>query len=310
MDQNVPVLVLGTAQLGMHYGIANRRGVLSKEEAEKVISAAQAEGITDFDTAHAYGESEARLGDALASHKDVRIITKLSPLDHLNDGAPVEDVVNAAKASVAKSLKSLKRGRLQVLLLHRARHLHAMGGAVWDCLLKLRDEQRIGTLGISVQDPAELRVALSFRDVKHIQVPLNLLDWRFRDPALVTRLSLRPDVTIHARSALLQGLLGMKDLARWPRIGGFDAPGLIATLNELVAQFERRSIPDLCFAYVRAQRFVHGVVVGAESVEQVRANAALFKAAPLTPEQVAHVDQVVPKLPEAVLNPALWPQAA
>ena len=40
-------------------------------------------GITKFDTARAYGDSEERLGEALVARKSARTITKLSPLADL-----------------------------------------------------------------------------------------------------------------------------------------------------------------------------------------------------------------------------------
>ncbi len=62
---SVPRLVAGTAQLGMRYGIANRAGPPSQSRATEVIEAALDCRIRFFDTAQAYGTSEAFLGDAL-----------------------------------------------------------------------------------------------------------------------------------------------------------------------------------------------------------------------------------------------------
>ena len=77
---STPALVLGTAQLGMAYGIANQAGAPTTQIANALVARALALGITTFDTARAYGLSENRLGEALAGHDDVTIITKLAPL--------------------------------------------------------------------------------------------------------------------------------------------------------------------------------------------------------------------------------------
>ena len=44
-------LVLGTAQFGLHYGIANRAGQVSKEETGRILKRAEEAGIDTLDTA-------------------------------------------------------------------------------------------------------------------------------------------------------------------------------------------------------------------------------------------------------------------
>ncbi len=78
--EQIPVLALGTAQLGLDYGVANRGGKLSAETVDAVVAEALRQGVRCFDTAQAYGESEARLGANLARHGGaVTIVSKLSP---------------------------------------------------------------------------------------------------------------------------------------------------------------------------------------------------------------------------------------
>ena len=48
-------LVLGTAQLGMKYGVANTLGQPSTHVSQKIIDTAVEQGIVCFDTAVAYG---------------------------------------------------------------------------------------------------------------------------------------------------------------------------------------------------------------------------------------------------------------
>ncbi|MDP9263469.1 MAG: cytidylyltransferase, partial [Acidobacteriota bacterium] len=53
---------LGTAQLGMPYGIANQQGMPSESDGFAIIRTAVASGVTSADTARGYGEAERRLG--------------------------------------------------------------------------------------------------------------------------------------------------------------------------------------------------------------------------------------------------------
>ncbi len=56
-------LALGTVQFGMNYGLTNEFGQVSTLEAQAIINFAQQHGMDTLDTAVAYGDSEAVLGD-------------------------------------------------------------------------------------------------------------------------------------------------------------------------------------------------------------------------------------------------------
>ena len=68
-------LALGTAQFGSAYGIANQSGRVSREEVKEIITLARLNFIDTLDTAIAYGESEACLGEVGVD--DFMVITKL-----------------------------------------------------------------------------------------------------------------------------------------------------------------------------------------------------------------------------------------
>src|SRR5438552_4624627 len=72
-------LALGTAQLGMQYGVANRTGQPDLEVATRIVSTARQAGIRYFDTAQAYGKSETVLGSVFQriGTGDVAVVTKL-----------------------------------------------------------------------------------------------------------------------------------------------------------------------------------------------------------------------------------------
>lgn len=305
-DASLPAFVLGTAQIGMAYGVANRGGAPDDASATALIAHARAVGIGTFDTARAYGESERRLGHALAGDTAARIITKLDPLSTLSPTASFNEVESAVRESLRLSRAALGRERLDTLLLHRADHLAAWDGAVWDILTGEQERGGIGTLGVSVQSPDELKAALYHADVRHLQLPFNLLDWRWHQPDLLELLSARTDVVIHARSIFLQGLLAAEEPALWPKVPGLDASGVVQALGALAETLGRESPADLCVAYARATPFLDGLVIGLDSEAQLVANAALFEKAPLDPDEAIFVERFFPNMPETLLNPALW----
>lgn len=308
-DRPVPKLVFGAAQLGSAYGIANKTGQPDWKTAQELLKIAIANGVIHIDTARAYGNSEAVIGGALKSGWEgrARIITKLSPMPAC-PGDATAAVVNAfVDASVFQSCASLGVRKIDVLMLHRASHLFEWGGAVWHRLLAHQASGLIGDLGVSVQGPDELSVALKHPEIRYIQMPFNLLDWRWAAiiPELLAARALR-GVTVHVRSALLQGLLPSRDAALWRQANVDSSEAVIGWLEQQVARCRRKNVADLCLGYANAQAWVDGVAIGMESMAQLHDNIEIFSRLALTDEQAANIDMTRPRLSEATLNPALW----
>jgi aryl-alcohol dehydrogenase-like predicted oxidoreductase len=299
-------LVMGSAQLGLDYGAANRTGKPAHEAALQLVRRGADRGIVTFDTARAYGDAEERLGEALYGRKNARAVTKLAPLGDLPSGAPAEAVRAAVDASIEQSRAALRRTTLDCVLLHRAQHLTAYEGAVWARLKEHLTSGRIAALGVSVQSPAEAHEALRDRAVTHIQLPFNLFDWRWRETGVIAALRSRPEVTVHARSVFLQGVLIADDPRVWQRVFGADALRLIGWINETARAFGRDGAGDLALAYARGQDWIDGVVVGQETEHQLDENLRLCTRPPLAREDCAIVEARAPRVPETVLDPAQW----
>ena len=127
-------LSLGTVQLGMDYGIANREGKPSVQKACDILSAVIDGGINCFDTALAYGESEKILGECI--NKEVYIISKISS----NEFGRIE-------AEVKASLHKLKQKRLFGLLLHDSRILSSWSSRESEKIARLKESGLIKHFG-------------------------------------------------------------------------------------------------------------------------------------------------------------------
>lgn len=310
MKNDVSKLVLGTVQIGACYGAANVTGMPSAERAIRLLRRAHLSGIAAFDTARGYGEAEERIGAAFDDDDAPATITKLDPLNTLSDDATEAQAEAAVEASVNTSLMNLKRARLDTLLLHRARHLTSHNGAVWKRLVRLQKAGVIGKLGVSVQSPLEAFAALNVPEVAHVQLPFNLLDQRWRHQGVIETLRSRKDVTVHVRSIYLQGILAAENPAIWPKVHGVDAEGTLYMLDTLAQLYGRISIADLCLAYVRGQDWIDAIVIGMETEEQLDRNLAMFDGAAMTADEIASLEPRLPCFPNALVNPALWPERA
>ena len=297
--------VLGTAQLGLAYGRTNAVGNLSDEAALDLLEAAYASGVREIDTARAYGLSEQRIGEFVRAHgvRDLRILTKLSPLQDLTPEAGEADVASTVRQSLETSLANLHLDRLPVLMLHRPDHADAFGGAVLRELRRWREKGAIVALGASVNVPKELAQVMTHRDFEHIQLPYNLLDRRW--PA-----ALEKDAAgraFHVRSVFLQGLLANPQTAAWPDVPGYEPAALARSLEIAAERLKRRGVRDLAVAYVRGQAWIGGCVVGVERPEQLAENLRLFEQPPLTADEIALVREALPPVPSSLVEPWTWP---
>jgi spore coat polysaccharide biosynthesis protein SpsF len=301
-------LVLGGAQFGMSYGIANRAGKPGDDELHAILGLAEAAGVAHIDTAAGYGDSEHRIGSALSADSPLGIVTKLPP--HLTDGEPTtSEVAQRVHVAIDRSLWLLRRSRLDAVLLHRFEHFAAAEGIIWRTLRSLQAEGKIGRIGASVYRPDELSAVLAHPEVGQVQIPFNILDRRWLEPDIQRAIAARPDVILHGRSALLQGLLTIDDPLQWPIADSDLARRCIAGLQTAATSLGRDGVADLCFAYARAQPWLAGVVVGAETAAQMAENLRLFRTPALTPAEAEAVAGSLPApLPEQLLNPALWPR--
>jgi aryl-alcohol dehydrogenase-like predicted oxidoreductase len=275
-------LVLGTAQLGGAYGIANRTGAPGPAAIVRILAAARELGITHLDTARAYGESEQRIG---AVEHGLSVITKVAP------GASVRASVDASRAALRPA------GPLTVLL-HRA----ADAADGWAELRRCLTTGEADRIGVSVQSPEELRRVLDLPGLGYVQLPCNILDRRWLD----VDLSGRSDLVVTVRSAYLQGLLVAGAAVTWPNLPGPDRDAVVATLDKLAADLGRQGRADLCLAYLLSLPWVTSLVVGAETEQQLRANAALIDREPLTESEREQVLGALPEMPVELLDPSRW----
>ncbi len=308
LRQGIPesVVALGTVQLGLDYGIANQDGQPTEATAVEIVRTALSHGVNWIDTARAYGEAESCVGLALAAgwHARTRVVTKLGPLGGLPEVADAAWVDAEVDASLFRSAHELGQKVLDVVLLHRWSHRFGHAERIWQRLLDYRKSGFIKELGASLYAPTDAKEALADPDIRHLQIPFNLLDHRWLAPELQQALASRPDVRIHVRSVFLQGLL-LHDAALWPAWDD-DASVRLRRIDDLVQQLKRRDRADLCMAYVLGHSWVDSIVLGMETTEQLRCNLALACQRPLTPDQCKLVTEALAGAPERLLNPSKW----
>jgi len=298
-------LTLGTVQVGMRYGIANRTSGYDEADARALIARAVELGIDAFDTARAYGEAERRLGDALSAcgATGARVVTKVRPLGADADGAPASVVAALVDSSVLRSCSALRRRSVDALLLHDAADAKRAGGAALDRAIELRGAGITQEVGASVYDPDAAIQCLADPRITRLQLPFNALDSRWLEPAFSDAVRARPDVRIDVRSVFLQGLLLAP--SAWPSWAEC-ADRVNEGLDRAVRELGRSSRADLCLAYVQGIPWVSSAVVGVDGIAQLEELAEAAGRPALTAEEADAVRAAVGEVPERVIDPRRW----
>lgn len=248
-------LVLGTAQLGLDYGITNRNGRPTNVEAISLLEVAISSGITTLDTANAYGDSEDRLGELGYSEK-FRIISKFL-------------CIESQGFDINQQLKRLKLSTIDAMLFHNASQIASRTGREHlDKLRSLKSQGLVKKIGFSAYQIEEIEQALKyFSDLDIIQVPGNALDFRILDSSVLKDLASR-GVEIHVRSVFLQGLL----------LGDADSisesqHSILTNTLEVVrykAKSSNQSVMQFLLNQIRNHPNVTSVVIGASTAYELR----------------------------------------
>jgi len=253
-------LALGTVQFGIPYGIANKSGQVSHQEAQSMLDVASVSGVDTLDTAVAYGESELRLG--VIGVVGFKIVTKLPALP-----LGVVDVDAWTLNHITKSLERLKVSSLYGLLLHRADQLlERRGGELYRSMVRMKHLGLVQKIGISIYSPRELDLIVPLYSLDLVQAPFNLIDRRLRSSGWMARLK-DCGVEVHVRSVFLQGLLLMdcKELPpkflRWSH--------LWSTWNEWIVDGDIARV-NACLGFALAQPEIDRIVVGTDNLTQLK----------------------------------------
>lgn len=282
-------LALGTVQFGLAYGVANKDGAVSPNEACSILDEAVAIGIDTLDTAVGYGESEAVLGRLDAGR--FRVVSKLPGLP-----ADVVNVEQWVRSQLAGSRQRLRMARLDGMLLHRPSDLLGpQGQTLYTSLLRLREDGLVGKIGVSVYGPAELEALFADYDFDLVQAPLNIIDTRLVDSGWSDRLATR-GIELHTRSVFLQGLLLMSPSERPKRFARFSH---IWKCWDGWLQENELSPLQACLRYANSQQGVSKIVIGVDSCLQLQdiaiATTGVLATLPAWPD----IDPIL-------INPSTW----
>jgi predicted aldo/keto reductase-like oxidoreductase len=213
---------------------------LSRDEAVKVLQHAYERGITFYDTANAYADSEEKIGCAFDGMREkVIIATKTLKRD-----------AQSAKLDIENSLRMLRTDYIDLFQLHQIAQedewnaVTAPGGAM-EAAIKARDEGKIRFIGVSSHN-----VSMAVKLVKtglfsSVQFPFNFIEDAAKVELHTTANQLNMGILAmkpFAGGMIDNAKIAFKFLRQYPDvtpIPGFDS---IDTVDEVVSFYQHQNV--------------------------------------------------------------------
>ena len=246
-------LIIGTAQLGFNYGIANQNKKITEKQSMKFLEYCIENYFTSFDTASDYA-SEKILGSFIKKNniKNINISTKIPSLKLIHCNKKLDFI----KSTIESSLKKLNVNNLDTVLFHDENDFF---------FFKSHDLQihnifkslKVKNLGFSIYSRKIFNSMNKNKYIKSIQIPINIVNKDFW--------SIKSNKKIIGRSIFLQGILIKSNLNTKNRI-------LRDFNKKLFNLADQRKIDlySLCLKYVLKKSEINKLVIGFDNIEQLK----------------------------------------
>jgi len=256
-------------------------GGIDIEQVKEMVDLFLDAGYTYFDTARAYGDSEAAIKEALVDRyprESFQLATKLAPW---LGAKTVDDVHGMFETSLANT----GAGYFDFYLLHnlgeeRTRVFDQLD--VWSYAAELKEKGLVKHLGFSMHDKADVLDAILDEhgdQVEFVQLQVNWADWE--NPSVQSRACLEACTKHDKPVVIMEPVKG----------------GMLANPAEPVARVFQEADPDASFAswalrFAVSQPGLITVLSGMSSVDQMKDNLAVMKDfKPLGAQELAVIDK-------------------
>jgi aryl-alcohol dehydrogenase-like predicted oxidoreductase len=268
----VSALGLGCGQIG-----AAR---LSETEVERLLDLALDLGLTLFDTARGYGQSEARLGRCLTPHRQQVVLS--TKVGYGVSGHP-DWTYGAVAAGVDDALRTLRTDCIDIVHLHSCPLETLRQDGVIRALEDARQAGKIRAAAYSGENEA-LAYALETGRFQSLQTSVNLADQRDLD------------IVVPRAQAAGLGLIAKRPVANAPwrfaeRPYGHYAEEYWYRWQAMNLDPLELTWQELALRFAAFQPGVHACIVGTADPEHLRENAAIIARGPLPADQVAAIRQ-------------------
>jgi spore coat polysaccharide biosynthesis protein SpsF len=289
-------ICIGTATLGMNYGIMNKSGQFRVDDFTKVLDEADKLVIEFIDTAKQYGRSETLLANLIDSRKkEYNIIGKFSGQKNYP-----KKQSNILIDEAIKSLDSLGIKSFYAYLLHDTSDMY--DEKILEELRSLKGSGRTKYIGVSIYSNDEALYALDHNDIDLIQVKFNLFDQTLEEIDFFS-LAEKKGKKVFIRSIFLQGVL-LSDISNLPdKLSGLKK--YLIKLDELADKFSLNRMYIALF-FVLMKPSIDGVIIGIDNFEQFIQIVNTIKTIKINNELYATLRREFGKLELTETDPRKW----
>ena len=294
-----PKLCIGSAQFGLDYGITNKKGKVELTEVKEILKYSSDNNISLIDTAQEYGDSEEVIGNSLPEENSFKIISKIS----LKNNKRFElNHIKLWEISLKKSLKKLRKNKLEALLLHSQNDLQKPGSRhLINWLSSLKERGIVDKIGLSIYEKNNL-IGINRDFIDIVQVPVSIYDQRLIQNQTINKLR-NEGYQIYARSIYLQGLI-LKSSLEWPNWIKKETIKHHQNLEKF-ADLNNLKLIDLAIEFIKSQEMIEAAIFGICSLKELKELNKSWRKEIKLDENIWeqwNLNDI------KVLNPMLWPK--
>ena len=278
MPNDLPTATLGRTGIevkrlgfgGMALRDESIKWPIEDEHAEAVLNTVLDSGIDFIDTADCYGRSEKLIGRFLSHRRDeYTLATKCGCIPNGRDWTR-ENLFKGLE----RSLKRLQTDHIDVMQLHGATPEHVDDGRLVEALEEMRTQGKVRWIGASTSSPG-LETFTERGDFDVFQIPYSGIS-RQHEAAITTAAAAGMGTII--RGGVSQGEPGVGARSRAEYWSRWDE----AALDELRDEGEAKT--SFLLRLTLTHPDIHTVIVGTQSPDHIRQNAAAARRGPLSAE--------------------------
>lgn len=253
-------LIIGTANFSHRYGFEKFK--IKNLEIKKIFKEINKNKIRYLDTAINYNLKKKTFSNI--NLNKIKITTKIK----LPDKNKLKFILNL-KRKIFRELTKLNLKKFDTILLHNVGdlRLNQYRLPLLEELKKLKSENLISKIGVSIYDTEDLKIVLKNFKPDVIQLPVNVMDQRFLKKNLLKKLN-QKKILIQGRSIFLQGLL-LKKKTELEKVNCNDK--LKKRLNIFINWCASKNISQLnaCTSFLKNIKYLDFIVLGINNSNQL-----------------------------------------